>query len=77
MKTILTITMFALAASATTPAFASAEGDCEGWDIWGPNCGLKVEKIDELNDPDQADNQRDVADSGNEGSTSVASTSDE
>lgn len=33
----------------------------------------EAEQIDELKDPDRADNERSVADSGNEGSTSAAS----
>ena len=34
-------------------------------------------EIDNLEDPDQADNERAVADSGDEGSTSAASTNDQ
>ena len=33
--------------------------------------------VDELRDPEQAGNEKDVADSGNEGSTSAASASDQ
>ena len=44
---------------------------CKEW-IWVEN-----NKMDELHDPDRSDNKRDVADSGNEGSTSAASANDQ
>ena len=43
---------------------------CTEW-IWVEN------QVDDLKDPDQADNERDVADSGNEDSTSAASAGDQ
>ncbi|MCY4031462.1 MAG: hypothetical protein OXF05_05040 [Hyphomicrobiales bacterium] len=72
--TTLTMAIFALGVFMAPPAFAKASGDCEGWNIWGPNCGLVVEKVDELEDPGQKDegSERDVADSGEEGSSSAA-----
>ncbi|MCY4038216.1 MAG: hypothetical protein OXF09_02015 [Hyphomicrobiales bacterium] len=73
MKATLTMAIFALGVFMTPPAFAKVEGDCEGWNIWGPNCGVPISKIDELEDPSQEGNERDVADSGEEGSTSAAS----
>ena len=41
------------------------------------NCEQYHSSIDDLKDPDQADSERDVADSGSEGSTSAASASDQ
>ncbi|MCY4047983.1 MAG: hypothetical protein OXF24_00135 [Hyphomicrobiales bacterium] len=38
---------------------------------WGEN------EVDSLDDPDQADNERDIADSGDEGTTSAAQESDQ
>ena len=76
MKTILT-TIFAIAVMVfafNAPAFAEGEG-CDGWDVWGGDCHLS--QIDELKDPDQADNESEVADSGNEGTTSAAQESDQ
>ena len=79
MKTIL-MTIFAIAvmvfAFNASLAFADGEG-CEGWNVWGGDCHLS--QIDELEDPDQADNEseNEVADSGNEGPTSAAQESDQ
>ena len=67
MKTILTTLAIALMAFVfNTSAFAGAESPTKF-----------IQKIDELPDTDQADNERDVADSGNEGSTSAAQESDQ
>ena len=42
-------------------------------DILGNKCeGKTVQQMDKLRDPEQAGNERDVADSGEEGSTSAA-----
>ena len=41
------------------------------------NCEQYHSSIDDLKDPDQVDNERDIADSGNEGSTSATSASDQ
>ena len=85
MKTLTTI--FAIAgmvfAFNVTPVQAGDQEKC----MWGDKAackkkqkkstGQRVAEIDELKDPDQADNERDVADSGEEGSTSAASTSDQ
>ncbi|MCY4038761.1 MAG: hypothetical protein OXF09_04805 [Hyphomicrobiales bacterium] len=71
MKTILT-TIFAIAvmvfAFHTKPVMAGS-----GDGIWASN----QPQVDELNDPDQADNERDIADSGNEGSTSAAGANEQ
>ena len=82
MKTILTT--FAFIAFMTPVAFA---GEAEE-----PNCGYVPSnsgdpsnagkwtchsQIDKLNETDQAGNERDIADSGNEGSTSAAQESDQ
>lgn len=82
MKTILTMT-FAIAlmvfAFNTTSASAN-EGTyhCMGLPAWLGECDPdETAEIDELKDPDQKDSERDVADSGNEGSTSAASASDQ
>ena len=84
MKTL--ITTFAIAgmvfALNATPVQAGDQEKC----LWGDKAackrhiesstGQRVSEIDDLHDPDQADKEREVADSGNEGSTSAASTSD-
>ena len=63
MKTVLALTIFVLGAFATTPvAFAFS----------GPFVPLSSEQIDDVRDPDQSENERDVADSDNEGSTTSA-----
>ena len=86
MKTTL-ITTFAFALMVFTfnaaPAQASDQEKC----LWGDKAackrhlekttGQKVAEIDELRDPDQAENEKDVADSGNEGPTSAASANDQ
>ena len=81
MKTTL-ITTFAIAvmvfAFSANPVMAA-----EKKGLFIPDCsrnpeqvGCQVAEIDDLNDHDQADKERDVADSGDEGSTSAASASD-
>ena len=92
MKTILT-KIFAIAvmvfAFNTNPAMASGAGDtgtkCPKGYHWGKMTGGKMaclnssvySELDELRDPDQAGNESEVADSGNEGSTSSAQESDQ
>ena len=81
MKTLITTFAIAMMVFAFNVAPVQA-GDQEKC-MWGDKAackrhlekstGQKVAEIDELRDPDQADNERDVADSGNEGSTSAAS----
>ena len=45
---------------------------------WGGYCArIEACQIDELRDPDQTGNESEVADSGNEGSTSAAQESDQ
>ena len=72
--TVLATAVIALAGIFSTNAFAEGEG-CDGWDVWGGDCHLS--QIDELKDPDQADIESEVADSGNEGSASAAQESDQ
>ena len=93
MKTILTtIFALALMvfAFSTNPVMAGGSKCPKGYH-WGKMTGGKYaclnskvygqidesQQIDKLKGPDQQDNERDVADSGNEGSTSAASTSDQ
>ena len=83
MKTTLT-TAFATAlmvfAFNATPAYAKGEESARELkcDISadGADCDI-FGQVDELKDPDQANNERDVADSGDEGSTSAASAGDQ
>ena len=87
MKTILTVT-FAIAvmvfAFNADPVMAKGSKCPKGYH-WGKMTGGKYAclnsavygELDELRDPDQADNERDVADSGNEGLTSAAQESDQ
>ena len=81
MKTTL-ITTFTLAvmvlAFNATPAFAKSTFD-KCMDAWNNEAACKeyLARLDDLRDPNQADNERDVADSGNEGSTSAASADDQ
>ena len=51
--------------------------DGRRYDIKNSKCEGFVQKMDELRDPDQAGNERDVADSGNEGPSSAAQESDQ
>ena len=84
MKTIL-ITTFAIAsmvfAFGANPAMAVGEQHPACHDGTStlthglPPCEGGI--FSEVNDPDQADQERDVADSGNEGSTSAASADDQ
>ena len=65
MKTMLVMTIFALGVFATAPApFA----------LSGPFVPLSTERMmdDDIRDSDQSENERDVADSDNEGSTTSA-----
>ncbi len=80
MKTTL-ITTFAIAlmvfSFAGTSAMAAHYSKCpEGTNlesVWTGKCVPAVtSQIEELKDPDHPDNERDVADSGEEGSTSAA-----
>lgn len=77
MKTILT-TIFAIAmmvfASNTNPAFANGEDiKCEFVDCSDPD----NPRFPELTEVEEPDTEREVADSGEEGSTSAASASDQ
>ena len=81
MKTTL-ITTFSIAvmAFAFNAGSAQAIGDTATcYDEYTCNKNKNVASVDEIRDLDQteADNERDVADSGNEGSTSAASTNDQ
>ena len=79
MKTIL-MTTFAIAvvvfAFNVTPSYAG-EDDLENIKCSFADCSNPADptfpSLTEVNDPDQADNERDIADSGDEGSTSAAS----
>ena len=63
MKTVLALTMFVLGAFVATPAtFAFS----------GPFVPLSSEQIEDVRDPNQSENERDVADSDNEASTTSA-----
>ena len=85
MKTVVTTFAFALMAFAfnATPVQASDQEKC----LWGnkdackrhieKSTGQRVAEMDELQDPNQADNEREVADSGEEGSTSAAGADDQ
>ena len=81
MKKILKAT-FAIAvvvfAFSASPVFAKSAFD-KCMDAWNNEaaCREHLARLDTLRDPDQADNERDVADSGNEGSTSAASADDQ
>ena len=69
------VTVFAFNAS---PVFAKSAFD-KCMDAWNNEaaCREHLAKLDGLRDPEQSDNERDVADSGNEDSTSAASASDQ
>ena len=73
MKTTL-ITTFAIAvmvlAFNATPSYAGDEHGCTHLQKAMGTC--HTAQVDEVQDPDQADGERDVADSGEEGSTSAA-----
>ncbi len=81
MKTILTTITFAFAlmvfAFNANPVMANEEEECWWW-----GAQEKCEKynqsaqVDDVEDPGQADSERDVADSGEEGSTSAAEAND-
>ena len=63
MRMVLAMTIFVPGVFVTTPApFA----------LSGPFLPLSSEQMDEDRDPDQSGNERDVADSENEGSTTSA-----
>ena len=77
MKTLITTSALALMivfAFNAAPSHASEEEQCRWWgdmkkcDKYRP----QTAEIDEMKDPDQVENERDVADSGDEGSTSEA-----
>ena len=68
MKTVLALTMFVLGAFVTTPAaFAFS----------GPFVPLSSEQVDDVRDPDQPENERDVADSDNESSSTSETQSND
>ena len=81
MKTTLT-TIFAIAvmvfAFNPSPVFAKSAFDkcMDAWDNEAA-CREHLARLDDLKDPDQQDNERDVADSGDEGSTSAASADEQ
>ena len=72
-------------AHATEESNKKVEKELKSWvcpdggePIWGTTrCRGKTAQVDELSDPDQDGNERDIADSGNEGSTSAASAGDQ
>ena len=84
MKTLITtfaITLMAFSFAATS-AMAGHYSHCpEGTkleSVWTGKCvPVRTSQMDELNDPDRPDNERSVADSGEEGSTSAASAGDQ
>ena len=82
MKTLITTFAFAVMVFAFNTSPASAESGtyyCIGlpeWINYG-DCAEDSAELDQLQDPDQADNERAVADSGDEGSTSAASADDQ
>ncbi|MCY4034436.1 MAG: hypothetical protein OXF24_08035 [Hyphomicrobiales bacterium] len=90
LTTIFAIAVMVFAFNAN-PAYATEESnkavekevhswfckDGRRYDIKNSKCEGFVQKMDELRDPDQAGNERDVADSGNEGPSSAAQESDQ
>ena len=78
MKTTL-ITTFAFAlmvfAFNVTTSYAGDKDGCTHLQKIMGTC--HTAQIDDLKDPDQPDNERSVADSGDEGSTSAASAEDQ
>ena len=84
----IAVMVFALNASpahATEESNKKVEKELKSWvcpdggePIWGTTkCRGKTAQVDELRDLDNDGSERDVADSGNEGSTSAASASDQ
>ena len=84
----IAVMVFAFNASpahATEESNKKVEKELKSWvcpdggePIWGTTkCRGKTAQVDELSDPDQDGNERDIADSGNEGSTSAASAGDQ
>ncbi|MCY4038214.1 MAG: hypothetical protein OXF09_02005 [Hyphomicrobiales bacterium] len=79
MKTILA-TIFAIAvmvlAFNATPSHADEKAQCKWIEVWEKcekyRTQAQIDELDGSQDPDQAGNERDVADSGAEGSTSAA-----
>ena len=80
MKTIL-MTTFAIAVMAfafgTTPSYANEAADKAFGCTDEKREKAMCKRVDNLRDPDQAGSEKDVADSGNEGSTSAAQESDQ
>ena len=75
--TLVTAFAIALIVVASNVSPAQAIGDVATcYDEYTCNKNKNVANVDELQDPDRTDNERDIADSGNEGSTSAASASD-
>ncbi|MCY4038768.1 MAG: hypothetical protein OXF09_04840 [Hyphomicrobiales bacterium] len=81
MKTILT-TIFTIAVMAfafnANPVMATEEEQC-WWMESLQKCAKYKDQaqVDDVQDPDQADGERDVADSGEEGSTSAAGATEQ
>ena len=84
MKALITAFAFAAVVFAFHTKPVMANTNIWGWDeAWEEYKEKKrrgeyrnAENIDNLSDPGQADNERDVADSGEEGSTSAAGATD-
>ena len=68
MKTVLALAIFVLGVFVTTPA---------AFALSGPFVPLSSEQIDDVRDPDQSENERDVADSDNESSATSATQTDD
>ncbi|MCY4031045.1 MAG: hypothetical protein OXF05_02895 [Hyphomicrobiales bacterium] len=85
MKTLITTFAFAVMVFAFNADSAMATAKCdEGYEMrptgngWAGYCApIRTSQIDELNDPDQEGNERDIADSGEEGSTSAAGANEQ
>ncbi|MCY4038759.1 MAG: hypothetical protein OXF09_04795 [Hyphomicrobiales bacterium] len=84
MKTFITTFAIAMMVFAFNANPVMANEKCgEGYEkkrtgIWSAYCApIQTSQMDELNDPDQAENERDVADSGEEGSTSAAGATEQ
>ena len=81
MKVLITIFAIATMVFAfNTPSAFAKEGQyqCVGIPKWIGKCDTDNDiALDELHDPDRSDNERDVADSGEEGSTKETGASDQ
>ena len=83
MKTLITTFGIALMVLALNTSPASAKGFVTDTTRDTSKCTknpdgsiISCPQVADVKDPDESDNERDVADSGDEGSTSAASTSD-